>query len=181
MSKQLNNKSLLRLGALLGAMVLSSLAGCGEGVADPTASVSYALTGHSAGPFGKTTGTMQPSGNHTTPVTQIHAYSTGAYVYGVRLFWGTESALYGQTGGIPADVFDLDGEQVNKVRTVVSGGILRGIKFSTETRTLELGLTPAMATAFDDPEATLTDLQVWQGDINGRRVIWGVRFDYATP
>ena len=181
MSHLLNKKVLFCLGALLGTVAMSGLSGCGEGVADPTASVSDALTGHSAGPFGSTLGTMQPSGNHTTPVTEIHAYGTASYVYGFRLFWGTESTLYGQTGGVTADVFDLDGEVFHKVRTVVSGGILRGIKFSTETRTLEVGLTPATAIAFDNTEAAFTDLQVWQGNVNGRPVIWGAKVDYTTP
>lgn len=181
MSKQPNTKNFFRAGALIGAMALSGLAGCGEGIGDPTASISSALTVHSAGPYGSTLGTVQPSGNHTTAVTRIDAYYTSAYVLGIRLYWGTTSTLYGQTGGVPADSFDLDGESIHKVRYVVSSGVLRGIKFSTESRTLEAGLTPCTSTAFNDPDAALADLQIWQGSINGRQVIWGARFDYATP
>lgn len=181
MSQQMNIKSLFRLGALIGAAALSSLAGCGEGIANPTDSVSYALTGHTAGPYGSTSGTMQPSGNHTTAVTRIVGYSTSAYVFGIKLFWGTESAMYGDTQGIPGDEIDLTDDPVYRVQYVVSGGILRGIKFHTvDGRTLELGLTPSSSTAFNNPDAVFTDLQTWQGIVSSKPTIWGVKFSYVT-
>lgn len=182
MSKQLNRKSLFRLGALIGAAALSGLAGCGEGLADPTDSVSYALTGHTAGPYGTTAGTMQPSGNHTTPVTRIVGYSSASYVYGIRLYWGTESTLYGETGGATGDEFDLTDDPVYRVHYLVVNGVLRGIKFGTvDNRVFEVGLSPISTTAFSDINAVFTDLQTWKGSINANQVLWGVKFSYVTP
>ncbi len=82
-------------------MTLGGVAGCGEGMTEPTASAMYALTGNVAGPYGTTSGTVQgPGSNQLTPVTKIVGYHSSAYIYGIRLYWGSTSVLYGQTNGI---------------------------------------------------------------------------------
>lgn len=181
MSKPLNRKSLLRLGALIGTVALSGLAGCGEGIVDPTDSVSSALTVNTAGPYGNSTGTTQ-SGSHTTPVTRIEGYGSASYVYGIRLYWGTESALYGQTNGATGDVFEVGEDAIYRVQVLVVNNVLRGIKFRTlEDRVFEVGLSPAATTAYDNPDAQFTDLQAWSGSVSGAQTLWGIKVRYVTP
>lgn len=183
MSNKTKQNRFFRLGALIGLMTLGGVAGCGEGMTEPTASAMYALTGNVAGPYGTTSGTVQgPGNNQLTPVTKIVGYHTSAYVYGIRLYWGSTSVLYGQTNGVTGDVFDLTDDPVVSVRYLVNLGVMRGIKFTTgDGRTLELGLIPATAVAFSSADALFTDLQTWKGTINGTPVLWGAKFYYTTP
>lgn len=183
MSNKMNQNRFFRLGALIGLMTLSGVAGCGEGMVEPTASAMYALTGHVAGPYGSTGGTVEgPGNNQLTAVTKIVGYHTSAYIYGIRLYWGTTSVMYGQTNGVPADTFDLTDDPVVSVRYLVNPGVLRGIKFTTgDGRTMELGLTPATSVAFSSSNALFTDLQTWKGTLNGTPILWGAKFYYTTP
>lgn len=184
MNKQPSKNRLFPLGALIGMMALGSVAGCGEGALDRTASMQYALTGQVTGSYGSTTGTVVTSGsNHLTPVTKIIGYGNGSYIYGIKLFWGTDSFMYGWTGGATADPLSgLDTDPVVTVKYLLTSGVLRGIKFTTfDGRNLEVGLTTATSTAFSDPDALFTDLQMWQGSVNGVSVLWGFKAYYTTP
>lgn len=183
MSKTMNQSRFFQLGALIGLVTLSGVTGCGEGALAPTESVSYALTGHVAGPYGSTVGTIQgPASNQLGPVTKIVGYYTSAYIYGIRLYWGNTSVLYGQTNGIPGDTIDLTDDPVIEVKYVVSSGVLRGLKFNTlYDRSFELGLTPATSVAFSNSDALFTDLQIWKGTINSTQTIVGAKVYYTTP
>lgn len=183
MSMQNNVSRFFRLGVLSGLVAMSGVVGCGEGTLEPTASATYALTGHSAGFYGSTSGTLHgPGSNQLTPVTKIVGYSTSAYVYGIRLYWGSNSFLFGQSNGVPGDTIDLTDDPVVSVRYLVNLGIIRGIKFTTaDDRVLELGLTPSTSVAFSGPDDVFTDLQTRSGTLNGTPVLWGAKFYYTTP
>ena len=183
MSKHTNQSRFFQLGALIGLVTLSSATGCGEGTLASPESVSYALTGHVAGPYGSTVGTIQgPASNQLTAVTKIVGYHTSAYIYGIRLYWGNTSILYGQTNGVPGDTFDLTDDPVIGVKYVVSSGLLRGLKFNTlSDRSFELGLTSATAVAFSNSDALFTDLQIWKGTVNSTQTIVGAKLYYTTP
>ena len=183
MSTKTNQNRFFPLGMLVGLAALSGVSGCGEGMVEPTASAMYALTGHAAGPYGSTTMSVEgPGSNQLTPVTKIVGYSSASYVFGIRLYWGSTSIMYGQTNGQTGSIFDLTDDPVNSVRYVVVAGYLRGIKFKTvDNRTMELGLTPAASVAFSGTDALFTDLQIWNGVVNSAPAIIGVKVYYTTP
>lgn len=186
MTTQPNKSRFFRRAMLIGMLALGGVTGCGEGMGqdmiDAPDSVAYALTGQVVGPYGSTTGTAQASGsNHLTPVTKIVGYGSTDNVYGLRLYWGTTSFLYGQTNGSSAQSFDLTGDPVYKVEYSVSGGNLRGIKFTNSSASLTIGNMSGGALAFSNVDAEFTDLQTWKGDVNATMVIWGAKIYYVTP
>lgn len=182
MNKQPNKSGFFCRIALSGMVVLGGLVGCGEGMVDAPDSVAYALTGQVLGHYGSNTGTVQSSSsNHLTPVTKIVGYGSTDNVYGIKLFWGTSSFMFGQTNGSSAQAFDVTGDPVMKVEYSVSGGNLRGIKFTNSTASLTLGNMSGGAVAFSDLDAAFTDLQTWKGPVNDVMVIWGAKIYYTTP
>lgn len=181
MTTQLNRIRFFRRAALIGMVALGGLIGCGEGMSDSPESLAFALTA-AAGPYGSTTGTAEaPSSVHTTAVTKIVGYGSMSYVYGIRLYWGTSSFMFGQTNGASAQVFELDGEPITKVEYNGSGGVLRGIKFTNSLASLSVGNVPSTLPAFANPDAELRDMKTWKGEVNGVPVLWGATFHYATP
>lgn len=182
MSKQTNKNRFFHRGALVGILALSGIAGCGEGQLEPTASAAYALTGHVAGPYGSTGGTAQgPGSDHLTPVTYIIGYGNSSYVFGIKLFWGSTSLMYGQTNGLAAQEFDLTDDPVTSVKYVITSNVVRGIRFANSSGNLALGLTGGEFVAFSDPNDVFTDMQTWQATINGTKVLAGAKFYYTTP
>lgn len=182
MTTQSNRGRLFRRIALIGMVALGGLAGCGEGVIDAPDSLAYALTGQVTGLHGSNTGTMQASSsNHLTPVTKIVGYGSTDNVYGLRLYWGASSFMFGQTNGSSAQNFNIAGDPVYKVETSVSGGNLRGIKFTNSTATLCIGNCSGGSVALSDEDAVFTDLQTWNGLVNDDMALWGAKIYYTTP
>lgn len=184
MSKLTIKNRFFHLAALIGTMALGSVAGCGEGAPFDTASATYALTGHSTALFGSTFGTVQgPVSDQLTPVTKITGYANGSYIFGIRLYWGTSSVLYGQTNGETGISLDaLADDPVTMVRYYVSTGVLRSVKFTCSSgRQIEYGLPTSNSIAYSNPDSLLTDLQLVSGTISGTAVIVGGKFYYTTP
>lgn len=172
------------MGALMGMIAVNGLTGCGEGMLDPTTSAQYALTGHVTPLYGSNTGTYESvtGSSHQTTVTKIVGYGSTDNVYGIKLFWGpSTSKMFGVTNGSSAQNFNITGDPVYKVEYSVSGGNLRGIKFTNSTASLTIGNMSGGATAFNDLDAEFTDLETWKGVVNDAMVIWGMKFHYTTP
>lgn len=182
MSPQLNNNHTFRLGTLTGMVSLIGLVGCGEGMPDPTESAQAALTGNNTSMFGPTTGTNDThAGNHQTPVTKIFGYGSSAYVYGIKLFWGTSSQMFGNTNGTSAQEWNISGDPVYKVEYSTSGGMVIGLRFTNSTSNLTLGNIASPGVAFNDEEAILTDMETWKGNQDGTIITWATKFYYTTP
>jgi len=137
----------------------------------------------SAGPYGSTSGTSEgpATGSQNTNVTKIIGYGDGSYIFGIKLFWGTTSFMYGSTGGASGITLSgLGDDPVNEVKYLVTSGILRGVKFTTGgLRILEVGLTTATSTAFSG-SFEFTDMVTYKGTVNSVVVIWGATFYYHT-
>jgi len=138
----------------------------------------------SAGPYGSTSGTSEGPGTvgQTTTVTKIIGYGDGSYIFGIQLFWGTSSLMYGQTGGASGITLSgLGSDPVREVNYLVTSGILRGVKFTTDSlRILEVGLTTAISTAFSGSTLEFTDMVTYKGSVNSVVVIWGATFYYKS-
>jgi len=138
----------------------------------------------SAGAYGSTSGTSEGPGtmSQTTNVTKIIGYGDGSYIFGIKLFWGTPSLMYGQTGGASGITLSgLTDDPVCEVKYLVTSGILRGVKFTTvDSRILEVGLTTATSTAFSGSTDEFTDMVTYKGTVNNVEVIWGATFYYKV-
>lgn len=182
MNKQTNKGRFFLLSTLMGVMALGGIAGCGEGALEPTERAQYTLT-NALGPYGSTTGTPSGAGTaqHTTTVTKIVCYDSTDNVYGIRLYWGATSKMYGQTNGASAHTFNITGSPVYKIEYSTSSGNLRGLKFTNFESSLSCGNNSGPATALNDLDAEFTDLEVWTGLVNSVPVIWGAKLYYTTP
>lgn len=181
-----NNKLMSRRPFLITALALAALAiDCGPAESDAPDSLVQALTTHSVGPIGNSSGTMEGTGSdQLTPVTKIIAYASGAYVYGLQLWWGSISKMYGYENGLTGDELDFTGDLVKEIKySVDEAGILRGIRLKTVSGTAFLigSLSVGQTVAFSGANYRFTDLVTYKGTVNGVLTIWGATFHYTTP
>lgn len=181
MYKQTNKVRFFHLGALIGIVALGSI-GCGQDELEPTDSTQSALTSN-LGPYGSVTGTPSGAGTvgHATTITKIICYGSTDNVYGLKVYWGTVSKLFGQTNGSAAWNFNVAGDPIYKIEQSTSSGNLRGLRFTNSTASLTCGNMSGGATVLNNLDAEFTDLEVWTGDVNMVPVIWGIKLYYTTP
>jgi len=180
------------------ALLLGALAGCqGPAEAEPppgeetTSELAQALTLNTAGPYGSTSGTTQnPGTNMLSAVTKIQIWSDTNFVYGIKLFWGTKSVLYGDISHGTMNAFMLGkGEVIGVVYVSVDGtGWLRGIAFSSFLGGLESGgiyggyLGNGLTTVFDGPGLKWSDMTAYTvTDLRGWKVLCGLKVHYLSP
>ena len=179
---------------VLPLFLAGALSGCGapEGLGgEPTdetgavGSVASALTGYSAGPYGTTSGTHVGTGsNQLTPVTRIDAWADQTFVYAVKLYWGTQSKMYGDNSHGTLTTLDLTDDYVKRVQYYVDGGsgFLKGLKYTPRFGgAMTIGAVPSLATAFNGTNHKLTDMEGWYGSVSSINVLWGTKIYYTTP
>jgi len=141
---------------------------------------------NTAGPFGTTSGTSEGPGtaSHTDSVTKIIAYSTSAYIFGIKLFWGATNVMYGSTHDLNGEVLDLTDDFVKEIKYHIDAtGVMRGMRFRTSLGTImSIGyLNDNKPIAFSGATNHFTDLVTYKGTVGGDVVIWGATFYYTGP
>lgn len=177
-----------RLFLITTAALCAVAADCGPAEYDSPGSLVQASGSYNTiGPVGTSisTGTTEgPGSDHITPITKITAYANGSYVYGLKLFWGTSSKMYGSTHGLAGDDMDFEEDPVKEIKYHVDASwYLRGFRFKTISNTVySVGyVSPSTITAFSNADNRFTDLVTYKGSISGVTTIWGAIFYYTGP
>jgi len=138
---------------------------------------------NTVGPVGTTGNQEGPNGiGYTTAVTQIDGYSSASYIYGIKLYWGGTSQMYGQTNSLSPVTLNCSGDAVMEIKYHIDAtSVLRGIKFKTvSTATLTIGyLDDDRITAFSNSDNVFTNLTTFKGTISSVVTIWGATFYYT--
>jgi hypothetical protein len=135
--------------------------------------------------YGLTSGTEVGPGNSARDVepTKILTWSDNNYIYGIKLFWGVASLMYGSSANGSKQVFDLSGGlYIKKVEYHVdAAGLLRGIRFSADNDdALTVGQLASINVAFSGENLHFTDLITKSGVVSGKSTIWGAQFTYTN-
>jgi len=118
----------------------------------------------------------------TTPITYIEGYATGSYVFGIRLWWGSNSLMYGSEHKLDVEDLDCSEDPVYKIeyRLNVSSQLM-GIRFTTVSSVLALGYADYTQTAFSNASNVFTNMSARTGAIGSDTVIWGATVYFTGP
>jgi len=144
---------------------------------------------HTTASFGLNTGTVAgPSGPKGTriPVTKFTVWVDKEYIYAIQLYWKNATAIYGDNSRGSAETIELEKcDYVNGIYCDVDpNGGFRGFAVDSHVKGgIWSGgyLADGTSTALIGAHNKWTDIQVWTGIQQSKKVIVGIKFYYTTP
>lgn len=176
-----------RVFSLSAFALLSVLVGCGTPMDADIAEAEEAVTlnQYTAGPFGPMNGTIQQAtSNKLTPITKFAVWADGTFIYAIKVWWGTTSALYGDNSNGTRTVATLAANQwVSDIWVCIDArGYLRGLSFDANNG-LGLMTVGYISDGFNKgfTNGKWTDLTSSSLILGGGSKLTGLQLNYLAP